>query len=150
MAFADNLYPHANPLLALHASTPGDSVLARPYDRAEAARRGVIITTGTSGHQMVDLVEKPSHNAARDLEERHGTSRLRLLEGRARLTSAFITHLRGLRLPEGTEPKLSLALRAYCHRHPVTIITTTSPVIDLGTPANEATTSALSASAATG
>jgi UTP-glucose-1-phosphate uridylyltransferase len=137
MAFADNLYPHANPMLALHASAPGDSVLARPYDRAEAARRGVIVTTETSGHPlMVDLVEKPSYDTARDLEERHGTDSLWLLEGRARLTSAFITHLSGLRLPEGTEPKLSLALRGYCHRRPVAVITTSSPVIDLGAPAS--------------
>ena len=32
MAFADNLYPHGNPMLALHASPAGDTVLARPYD----------------------------------------------------------------------------------------------------------------------
>jgi hypothetical protein len=126
-------------MLALHASPAGDSVLARPYDRAEAARRGVIITTEASGHRlMVDLVEKPRHDAARELEERHGTGRLWLLEGRARLTSGFITHLSGLRLPAGTEPKLSLALRGYCHHHPVTIIPTSSPVIDLGTPASRA------------
>lgn len=140
VAFADNLYPHANPMLDLHASIPGDSVLARPYDRTEAAHRGVIITSWNS--EMLDLIEKPSHDTARDLEERHGTGRLRLLEGRARLTNAFITHLRGLQLPEGTEPKLSLALRGYCHRHPVTVITTSSPVVDLGMPASGVITAA--------
>jgi len=151
MAFADNLYPHANPMLALHASAPGDSVLARPYDRAEAARRGVIITTESGGHRrMVDLVEKPSYDTACDLEERHGRGRLWLLEGRARLTSAFIKHLSGLQLPEGTEPKLSLALRSYCHRRPVIIITTSSPVIDLGAPASSASAPLGGVGAATG
>jgi hypothetical protein len=36
MAFADNLCPHDNPMLALHASPVGDTVLARPHDWAEA------------------------------------------------------------------------------------------------------------------
>ena len=143
MAFADNLYPHGNPMLALHASPAGDTVLARPYDRAEAAHRGVILATETSGGRlMVDLVEKPGHGAARELEQRHGSDRLWLLEGRARLTPAFIAHLSELRLPEDTEPKLSLALRSYCHNRPVTVVATSSPVIDLGTPAGHALRSA--------
>jgi UTP-glucose-1-phosphate uridylyltransferase len=133
-AFADNLYPDANPMLALQASGPGDTVLARPYDRAEAPSRGVIITTEISGRRvMADLVEKPCHDAARELEERHGTDRLWLLEGRARLTQEFVSHLGRLRLPEGTEPKLSLALRGYSHHHPVSVLPTSSAVIDLGT-----------------
>ncbi len=145
VAFADNLYPDGNPMLALQASTAGDSVLARPYDRAEAARRGVIVTSETGGQcLMVDLVEKPSYDTARDLEERHGSGSLWLLEGRARLTSAFITHLSGLRLPEGTEPKLSLALRGYCHRCPVTVVSTSSPVIDLGAPASRSSQASVS------
>jgi UTP-glucose-1-phosphate uridylyltransferase len=132
-AFADNLYPDCNPMLALQASGPGESVLARPYDRAEASGRGVIITTEINGCRvMADLVEKPCHNAARELEERHGAGRLWLLEGRARLTPEFISHLSRLQLPEGTEPKLSLALRGYSRHHPVTVIPTSSPVIDLG------------------
>jgi len=45
VAFADNLYPHDNPCLALAAVPAGHTaVLVRHYHSAEAARRGVIVT----------------------------------------------------------------------------------------------------------
>ena len=135
VAFADNLYPHDNPLLALRAGPAGTSVLARPYDQAEASRRGIIVTIDDGGHRrMVDLVEKPDPATSRALEQRHGADSLWLLEGRARLTAAFVAHLRALRLPAGVEPKLSLALRGFCRDHAVTVVATTSPVVDLGVP----------------
>jgi UTP-glucose-1-phosphate uridylyltransferase len=134
VAFADNLYPAANPLLALTAAPAGDAVLARPYDPTEAGHRGVLVVTQVGDrHVIADLVEKPHPGGARDLYDRHGPDHLRLLEGRMRLTAGLVDHLARLRLPEGSEPKLALALRGYARTHPVTVITTRSSVIDLGT-----------------
>lgn len=134
VAFADNLYPGTNPLLALVAAPDGDVVLARPYDPAEAGHRGVLVTAADGGRQVItDLIEKPDPATARDLLRRHGPDHLRLLEGRMRLTGDFIDHLARLRLPAGTEPKLALAVGLYARTHPVTVVTTPSPVIDLGT-----------------
>lgn len=133
VAFADNLYPRANPLLALRASNAVDSVLARPYDPTQAGRRGVIITAGPDD-QMIGLVEKPDPPAARWLEHHHGLANLRLLEGRARISPEFLHHLRAARLPDDGEPKFSVELGSYCRRNPVVVVTTDSPVRDLGAP----------------
>jgi hypothetical protein len=73
-----------------------------------------------------------SSPAATELERRYGTGQLRLLEGRARLPNRFVSFARGYRALPGTEPKLWLVLAAYARHCPVTVITTTSQVIDLG------------------
>jgi len=124
MAFADNIYPDTNPMLALHASTPGDSVLARPYDRAEAPRRGVIITTETNGHRlMADLVEKPRHDTTRDLEER-ARHRQAVAARRPRPADAGVHHLSQAspaprRNRAQTLPRAARLLPPHpSHRHP--------------------------------
>ena len=141
VVFADNLYPNDNSVLALRAAPANVSVLAHPYHPAEANRRGVIVTTGADGRKlMADLIEKPDLAHSLTLEQRHGTDNLWLLEGRARLTAAFLRHLTALRLPAGTEPKLSLALRTYSRISPVVVVPTASEVIDLGMPTPHAIT----------
>jgi NDP-sugar pyrophosphorylase family protein len=134
VAFADNLYPDESPLLALRRAPSGlAAVLGRAYRRELAASHGVIATNGHYGELLVrDLIEKPGLTAVIDLERRYGAGRLRLLEGRARLTAQFVSFARGYRAPPGTEPKLALALAAYARHCPVSVITTTSQVIDLG------------------
>ena len=134
VAFADNLYPGGSPLTALRAAPPGQpAVLTRPYQPELAATRGVIVTLQQDGQLLVrDLTEKPAVPAARSLERRYGAGSLHLLEGRARLTPGFIRFARSYQPPAGTEPKLTLAIAAYARTHPVTVITTTSQVIDLG------------------
>jgi UTP-glucose-1-phosphate uridylyltransferase len=133
LVFADNLYPgHHLPGGLGQAGTPG--VLARPFCLDEAVRRGVIICAG-DGLQMRALVEKPTRAQAQDLADEHGPQNLRLLEGRAWLTPAFIDHLKistfTVRIGEA---KLSLALAGYARDHQVDVVTTTSDVIDLGAP----------------
>ena len=135
VAFADNLYPGSNPLLALRAVAPGcAAVLARPYQRGEATSRGVVIVRRDNGRWlMLGLAEKPRPETALVLERRYGPANLRLLEGRARLTADFVRFASAYQQPAGTEPKLALAVAAYARTHPVIVITTTSQVIDLGT-----------------
>lgn len=137
VAFADNLYPDSNPLMPLRAVDPGcTAVLARPYQRDLAASRGVIIARYEHGRlRMLGLAEKPGPDAARELERRYGPGGLRLLEGRARLSADFVRFTRAYQPPARTEPKLALALALadYTVNHPVTVITTTSQVVDLGT-----------------
>ena len=135
VAYADNLYPGGNPLLALRAAPPAHpAVLARAYQPELAASRGVIAAVRRDGLLLMhDLAEKPSPSAARSLEQRYGAGNLLLLEGRARLTAGFIRFARGYQPPAGIEPKLALALAAYARTHPVSVTTTTSHVIDLGT-----------------
>lgn len=134
VAFADNLYPDASPLTALRCAPAGQSaVLTRPYQRRLSATCGVIAMTRQNGELLVrELVEKPVLVAAMELEQRYGISQLRLLEGRARLTADFVRFARDYRAPHRMEPKLALALGAYARDHPVSIVTTTSQVIDLG------------------
>jgi UTP-glucose-1-phosphate uridylyltransferase len=134
VTFADNLYPDASPLTVLrHAPIGQLAVLARPYQRKLAATRGVIAVTGHNGELLVrELVEKPAPAAAMELEQRYGTSQLLLLEGRARLTPEFVSFARGYQAPRRTEPRLALALASYARDHPVSVITTMSRVIDLG------------------
>ena len=138
VAFADNLNPHHKPPLALAAVAAGQTaVLVRPYRRAEAGHRGVVIS-GRDGAELVltDLIEKPSPERARKLEDQHGKSNLWLLEGRARLTRAFVDQLRHAPTDPGTEPKLSLAIRRHATSSgPVRLVITHSAVTDLGKPA---------------
>jgi UTP-glucose-1-phosphate uridylyltransferase len=135
VAFADNLYPAGNPLPALRAAPPGHlTVLARAYQREAAAIRGVIATARQDGHLLVsELAEKPDPPAARALERRHGTASLFLLEGRVRLTPAFIRWAGNRQMPGGAEPKLALAIADWARTHPVIVTPYTSHVIDLGT-----------------
>jgi hypothetical protein len=135
VAFADNLYPGGNPLLALNAAPPGHpAVLACAYQPELATSRGVITAVQRDGQLLMhDLTEKPAPSAARSLEQRYGAGNLLLLEGRARLTVGFIRFARSYQPPPGTEPKLALALAAYARTHPVVVAPTTSQAIDLGT-----------------
>jgi UTP-glucose-1-phosphate uridylyltransferase len=135
VVFADNLYPGESPLLALRRASSGHAaVLGRAYRRELAASHGVIAAIGHHGELLMgELIEKPGLAAVMELERRYGTGRLRLLEGRARLTAQFVSFARSYRAPPGTEPKLALALAAYARHCPVSVITTTSQVIDLGT-----------------
>jgi UTP-glucose-1-phosphate uridylyltransferase len=134
VAFADNLYRAARPLLALSEAAPGQvAVLARRYQPELAASRGVIAATGTPGQQfMIDLAEKPGPQTARAMERRYGRTNLFLLEGRMRLTAGFTEFARGHNPPASTEPKLALTLAAYAASHPVHIAETTEEVTDLG------------------
>lgn len=135
VAFADNLYPQDDPLLALRRAPQGmPAVLARPYQPQLAASRGVIAATPHHGQFLVrELTEKPDPATAEELERRYGARNLLLLEGRARLTPGFIAFARGHQAPPGSEPKLALTLAAYARTRPISVITTTSQVIDLGT-----------------
>jgi UTP-glucose-1-phosphate uridylyltransferase len=133
VAYADNLYPQAN-ALALLAAVPGDTVavLARPFHADQAGQRGVIITN--SAGLMTGLAEKPGPGQVTALLAAHGPNRLRLLEGRFRLTPQLLARLRANagRAHPG-EPRLSLALAAHARSCPIRVVTTTSPVVDLGT-----------------
>jgi UTP-glucose-1-phosphate uridylyltransferase len=134
MAFADNLYRGPSPLLALHGTAPGQvAVLAGSYRPELAASHGVIAATGMPGQRlMTGLTEKPGPAQARELERRYGHGNLLLLEGRARLTAAFVDFARTHTPPPGTEPKLALAIAAYAASHPVRVVETSGDVIDLG------------------
>jgi UTP-glucose-1-phosphate uridylyltransferase len=134
VAFADNLYPGGSPLHDLRRAPDGQTaVLGRAYQRELAASHGVIVTFCQHGQRFVrELIEKPGLAAAARLERRYGTGQLRLLQGRARLTAGFVGFARGYRAPAGTEPRLAIALAAYARQCPVSVITTTSHVIDLG------------------
>lgn len=134
VVFADNLYPADNPLLALRAAPPGHvAVFARAYQRELAASRGVIAVIHHDGQLLVsELAEKPDPLVVQLLERRYGMSNLFLLEGRTRLTPAFIAHARARRSPDDTEPKLALAIAAWARTNPVVVTPTSSHVIDLG------------------
>ena len=136
-AFADNLYPRTSALALLADAAPGTpAVLARPFHIADAAHRGVIICSGTDAARvMTGLVEKPDPDHAAELVDRYGAENLRLLEGRARLTAGLLRHLMATASSATPgEPKLSLSIAAYAAHHPVQVITTVSPVVDLGSP----------------
>ena len=75
--YADNLYPEGHPFSRLRSTGEGASVIARPYNRAEAPNR-VVIVCGRGF--MVDLVEKPDEFTARGLERQHGPDALVLSE----------------------------------------------------------------------
>jgi UTP-glucose-1-phosphate uridylyltransferase len=140
VAFADNLYPGTAPLPQLRDSCPGDvTVLASRYRRALADSRGILITRpGPAGtpRRVQALAEKPNTAKAIALEDAHGTANLLMLEGRARLTGAFIDFARARQgAGPGREPKLALAISAYAREHPVYAVTCEVEVIDLGSPA---------------
>lgn len=132
VAYADNLYPEDHPFSRLRSTGGGTSVIARPYNRAEAPNRGVIVCDRGF---MVDLVEKPDEFTARSLEREHGTDALVLLEGRARADRSFLDFLWSYRPDRGMEAKLSLSLAAYARTHPVRVCRISSSVTDLGAPA---------------
>lgn len=133
--FADNLYPAGN-ALALLCGAPADeaAVLARPFDAEQASHRGVIVTTGSGRYcRMAAVVEKPDPAHIADLLTRFGPDRLRLLEGRFRISVDLLSWLRcSARRPAQGEPRLSVELAAYGRTRPVNVITVDSPVIDLG------------------
>ena len=133
VAFADNLYPDANPLHSLHhAQDDGPALLARPFTIAEAHRRGVIIAPVRDGHRYVmDIAEKPDPAEALALLSRWGQDNLYVVEGRFLLTSHFLASIDQNRCRAAGEPKLSLALGHYAQSHPVAVVTTTSRVVDL-------------------
>lgn len=143
VAFSDNLYPHDNPSLTLAAVPAGyTAVLVRPYHPAETDQRGVVVSRRVDGELVVaDLVEKPSPDRARKLEDEHGKANLWLLEGRARLTRRFLDQLHGAPMNPGAEPKLSLALGRYATCEPVRLVVTHSTVTDLGSPAADRSSS---------
>jgi UTP-glucose-1-phosphate uridylyltransferase len=136
LAFADNLYPGTNPLTALAAGPErGVAVLARPYTRTQAHRRGVIVTASTNGcRYLTDVVEKPDPRRAAQLEDQYGIDNLLLLEGRCRLTDDFIGYVQRWKATDPGEPKLAHAIRDYGRRYLVRIVTVDSAVIDLGDP----------------
>lgn len=128
--YSDNLYPGARPVASLGELGAETAVFARPYARAEAAHRGVLVC---DGDHVVGLVEKPDALTAQELEARHGRANLALLEGRARVGRAFLDFLHTYRNPDG-EPKLSLAVAAYARTAPVRVLRADTPVTDLGSP----------------
>jgi UTP-glucose-1-phosphate uridylyltransferase len=135
VAYPDNLYGGTNPLRLMRAAPHNSTaVLTRPFNLAEAGYRGVVITDSHS--KMISLVEKPNPWQAHHLLRTHGCDKLRLLEGRFRLSAHFVNLLgRGTSQNRpGEEPKLSLALGAYARNWPVHVITTTAGVLDLGLP----------------
>jgi hypothetical protein len=81
---------------------------------------------------MTGLTEKPDPVQARTLERRYSRGNLLLLEGRARLTAAFVDFARARTPSPGTEPKLALAIAADAASHPVRVVETSGDVIDLG------------------
>lgn len=129
--YSDNLYPGACPLSLLRGHET--AVFARPYDRAEAAHRGVLVC---DRDHILGLVEKPDVLTAQTLEARHGRSNLALLEGRARVGRAFLDFLHTYRHPDG-EPKLSLAIAAYAQKEPIRVLRSDTPVTDLGAPLSD-------------
>ena len=93
VAFADNLYPEDNPLLALRAAPAGHTaVLARAYEPELAASRGVIaavrrhgeilpVIASTTASRVIDLGADPPCTRIRRLDPdepaagRHVTAR---------------------------------------------------------------------------
>ncbi|WP_331726068.1 sugar phosphate nucleotidyltransferase [Streptomyces sp. NBC_01012] len=137
LAFADNVDPTHTALSELMATaSPGTpAVLAGPFDLRAAGSHGVIVCAGTEPElTMAELVEKPDAARAADLAAEHGADRLRLLQGRARLTPGLLHHLTAVARRAATEPKLSLALAAYARHHSVAVVTHTRTMIDLGAP----------------
>lgn len=134
LAFADNLYGGPNPLLALYGTAAGQvAVLASSYRPQLAGSHGVIATTGMPGRRlMTGLTEKPSPAQIHALEQRYGSGNLLLLEGRARLTAAFVDFARARTTLLGAEPKLALSVAAFAACHPVGIVETSGDITDLG------------------
>src|SRR5690606_32490793 len=114
------------------------AVLVRAYDPADpnGISRCALIATNDDPDtpRVLDLIEKPSADRARELEDRHGREHLWLLEGRSRPSAHFLNWLRAAPTPSGREPKLSLAYGDYALAgNPIRLVPTTSPITDLGT-----------------
>lgn len=137
VVFADNVDPTHTALSALATATdPGTpAVLAAPFDRVSAGHHGVIVCTGTGPVQtMVRLIEKPGLDQAARLEAEYGAARLRLLQGRMRVTPELLCYLDVTARDMAGEPKLSLLLASYARSHRVQVVTSTRPLTDLGLP----------------
>lgn len=81
---------------------------------------------------MTGLAEKPGPAQARAFERRYGRGSLFLLEGRARLTAAFVNFARARISQACIEPKLALVIAAFAASHPVQIVEASADVTDLG------------------
>ncbi|GAA1219029.1 hypothetical protein GCM10009665_06320 [Kitasatospora nipponensis] len=138
LVFSDNVDPAHRALAELIDATDPEhpAVLTSPFDIQRASAHGVVICSGTGPVlTMTRLVEKPDFvNAARLVAE-HGPDRLRLLQGRMRITPPLLHHLAATARHAGhAEPKVSLALASYARRHRVQVVTSTVPMVDLGAP----------------
>jgi UTP-glucose-1-phosphate uridylyltransferase len=136
LLFADFLYLDGNPLLAMRQDASMDPlVLAKPFNTREIERRGLIITRTLPNDQrrIVDIVEKPTLDAARRIARQHGEESLFMAEGRFRLTRKFSRTVSLDNCLSYGEPKLSLAIRNYARSNPVGVVITHSSITDLGT-----------------
>lgn len=143
LLFSDNVDPSHTALSELlAAATPHiPAILSSPFDVESATSHGVIICTGTRPvRTMTGLVEKPDPVHARQLAADHGPDNLRLLLGRVHLTPDLLHHLSAAARRTAAEPRLSLALATYARHHRVDIITSKTPMIDLGAPESPQTT----------
>ncbi|MEV5129101.1 hypothetical protein ACN6K8_000265 [[Kitasatospora] papulosa] len=137
LAFADNVDPSHTALskLMATASSCAPAVLAEPFSVQGAGSHGVIICAGTGPDRtMSALIEKPDPVRAAQLATEHGPENLRLLQGRARLTSELLRYLTASVRQATSEPKLSLALADYARHDAVCVVTNTKTMIDLGIP----------------
>lgn len=136
VAYADNLYLQDDPITALDAIPSGrTAVVARPYNRGEASKRGVIAVRPTEdGPVIADLVEKPTPRETQTLENTYGAANLWFMDGRSRLSHHFVEHLRQTPNSSATEPKLTLVIGEYARTEPVHVVTTDAMVTDLGNP----------------
>ncbi|MGY3676748.1 sugar phosphate nucleotidyltransferase [Streptomyces sp. TE33382] len=137
LVFSDNVDPGHTALSDLVGATDPHTpaVLAARFDIRSATSHGVIICTGTGTvRTMAALVEKPDPLHAQQLADDHGPDNLRLLLGRVRLTPALLHYMSATARRTATEPRLSLALAAYARRHRVDVVTSRTPMVDLGAP----------------
>lgn len=135
LIYSDNIDPtHQALARLLSAATPHlPAVLASPFDIYQAASHGVVICSDSgSVRVMKGLVEKPDLMRAARLLAEHGPDNLRLLEGRMRLTAGLIHHLAATSRRATGEPKLSLGLASYARLHRVDVVTSTLPLVDIG------------------
>lgn len=128
--YADNLFPNARPLLHLGELDADTAVMVRPYTRAAATKRGVVVC---DNDRMVRLVEKPDEDTAAALEATYGCDNLALMTGRSRVSRSFLDFLHTYRHSSG-EPKLSLALSTYAQTASVRVQRVDTTVTDLGAP----------------
>ncbi|MET8623781.1 hypothetical protein ABZW30_08490 [Kitasatospora sp. NPDC004669] len=138
LVFSDNVDPAHRALAELVNATDPDhpAVLTRPFDINRASTHGVVICAGTGPVlTMTALVEKPDFVSAARLVTEHGVDRLRLLQGRMRITPPLLHHLAATaRHAQQAEPKVSLGLASYARHHQVQVVTSTVPMVDLGAP----------------
>ncbi|MFE2033768.1 hypothetical protein ACFXBB_11010 [Streptomyces scopuliridis] len=133
----DNVDPSHTALSELiAAATPRiPAIPASPFDVRAATSHGLIICSGAGPvRTMSGLVEKPDPVHAAQLAADYGPDNLRLLLGRVRLTPGLPHYLSSTSRRTAGEPRLSLALAAYARHHRIHIVTSRSPMIDLGAP----------------